>query len=62
MQAIGAAMKKFGELNLLELLERTEEAGTRGYSYRVKFGEMSVLLSLELTKDNKYSQLAFAAE
>jgi CubicO group peptidase (beta-lactamase class C family) len=61
MQGMGAALKKFGELNSLELLERTEEGDGRGYHYRAKFGEMTVLLELELTKDDKISELDFLA-
>jgi len=62
MQELGPALKEFGELKTLELMERTEEAERRNYRYRAKFGEMTLMVSVGLTKDDKIARLNFSEE
>jgi len=62
MQELGPALKEFGELKTLELMERTEEGERRNYRYRAKFGEMTLMVSVGLTKDDKIARLNFSEE
>jgi len=62
MQELGPTLKEFGELKTLELMERTEEAERRNYRYRAKFGEMTLMVSVGLTKDDKIARLNFSEE
>src|SRR5215472_2159986 len=62
MQELGPALKEFGELKGLELMERTEEGERRNYKYRAKFVEMTLMISVGLTKDNRIAGLNFSEE
>jgi CubicO group peptidase (beta-lactamase class C family) len=62
MQELGPALKEFGELKTLELMERTEEGERRNYRYRAKFGEMTLMVSVGLTRDDKIARLNFSEE
>ncbi len=59
MQEAGATLKPLGELKTLELMERTDEGERRIYRYRATFQETTILVWIELTKDNKVAGLAF---
>jgi CubicO group peptidase (beta-lactamase class C family) len=58
IQEAGATLKQLGELKSLELMRRTEEGGQRNYRYRAAFSEATILVSIELTKDNRVAGLA----
>ena len=62
MQELGPALKEFGELKALELMERTEEGELRNYRYRAKFPNLTLMISVGLTKDNKIAGLNFSEE
>jgi len=62
MQELVPALKEFGELKTLELMERTEEGERRNYKYRAKFVEMTLMISVGLTKDNKIAGLNLSEE
>ncbi|HEV2194997.1 MAG TPA: serine hydrolase [Candidatus Acidoferrum sp.] len=62
MQELGPALKEFGELKALELMERTEEGERRNYRYRAKFPNLTLMISVGLTKDNKIARLNFSEE
>jgi CubicO group peptidase (beta-lactamase class C family) len=62
MQELGPALKEFGELKALELVERTEEGERRNYRYRAKFPNLTLMISVGLTKDNKIARLNFSEE
>src|SRR6266700_3481385 len=62
MQELGPALKEFGELKTLELMERSEEGERRNYRYRAKFPEMTLMISIGLTKDDKIARLNFSEE
>jgi CubicO group peptidase (beta-lactamase class C family) len=62
IQGAAEALKEWGELQSLELLERKEEGERRNYRYRVMFKETTVILSIGLTKDDKIARLDFSAE
>jgi CubicO group peptidase (beta-lactamase class C family) len=62
IQELGPALKEFGESKMLELIERTEEGEWRNYRYRAKFGEMTLMVSVALTKDDKIARLTFSEE
>ena len=59
---LGPALKEFGELKTLELMERSEEGERRNYRYRAKFAEMTLTISIGLTKDEKIARLNFSEE
>ncbi len=59
---LGPALKEFGELKTLELLERTEEGERRNYRYRAKYAEMTLTISIALTKDDKIAKLNFSED
>lgn len=59
IQEAGATVKALGELKSLELMEREEEGERRNYVYRAAFQKTTILVSIELTKDNKVAGLAF---
>ena len=62
MKELGPALKEFGELKTLELMERTEEGERRNYRYRAKFPNLTLMISIGLTKDNKIARLNFSEE
>jgi len=62
MQELGPALKEFGELKTLELMERTEEGEQRNYRYRAKYPNLALMISVGLTKDNKIARLNFSEE
>jgi len=62
IQELGPALKEFGEVKSLELMERTEEGERRNYRYRVTFPEMTIMVSIGLTKDGKIAKLDFSGE
>ena len=62
MQELGPALKEFGELKALELMERTEEGELRNYRYRAKFPNLTLTISVGLAKDNKIAGLNFSEE
>ena len=62
MQELGPALKEFGELKSLELMERTEEGERRNYRYRTKFSNLTLMISIGLTKENKVAWLNFSEE
>lgn len=62
MQELGPALKEFGELKGLELMERTEEGERRNYRYRAKFPNLTLMISVGLTKDDKIARLNFSEE
>jgi CubicO group peptidase (beta-lactamase class C family) len=62
IQELGPALKEFGELKTLELMERSEEGERRNYRYRAKFPEMTLIISIGLTKDEKIARLNFSEE
>lgn len=62
MQELGPALKEFGELKGLELMERTEEGERRNYRYRAKYPNLTLMISVGLTKDNKIARLNFSEE
>ena len=62
MQELGPALKEFGELKSLELMERTEEGERRNYRYRTKFPNLTLMISIGLTKENKVARLNFSEE
>lgn len=62
MQELGPALKEFGELKTLELMERTEEGERRNYRYRAQFPNLTLMISVGLTKDNKIARLNFSDE
>jgi CubicO group peptidase (beta-lactamase class C family) len=62
MQELGPALKEFGELKTLELLARTEEGERRNYRYRARYPEMTLMVSIGLTKDDKIARLNFSEE
>ena len=62
MQELGPALKEFGELKAMELMERAEEGERRNYRYRAKFGDMTLMVSVGLTKDDKIARLNFSEE
>jgi CubicO group peptidase (beta-lactamase class C family) len=62
MQELGPALKEFGELKTLELMERTEEGERRNYRYRAKYAERTLMVSVGMTKDDKIARLNFSEE
>ncbi len=62
MQELGPALKEFGELKSLELMERTGEDDKRNYRYRAKFPEMTIMISIELAKDDRIAKLGFSEQ
>lgn len=62
IQELGPALKEFGELRALELMERTEEGERRNYRYRAKYPNLTLMISVGLTKDNKVAALNFSEE
>ena len=62
IQELGPALKEFGELKALELMERTEEEERRNYRYRAKFPNLTLMISVGLTKENKIARLNFSEE
>jgi len=62
MQELGPALKEFGDVKSLELMERTEEGERRNYRYRATFREMTLMISIALTKDDKIAKLDFSGE
>jgi CubicO group peptidase (beta-lactamase class C family) len=59
---LGPTLREFGELKSLELMERTEEGERRNYRYRAKFGEMTMTVTIGLTKEDKIARLNFSEE
>ena len=62
MQELGPALKEFGELKGLELMERSEEGERRNYRYRAKFPNLALMISIGFTNDNKIARLNFSEE
>lgn len=62
MQELGPALKEFGELRALELIERTEEGERRNYRYQAKYPNLTLMISVALTKDNRVAGLNFSDE
>jgi len=62
MQELGPALKEFGELKELELMERSEEGERRNYRYRAKYPNLTLMISIGLTKDDKIAKLNFSEE
>ena len=62
MQELGPALKEFGELKGLELMERMEENERRNYRYRATFSNLTLMISVGLAKDDKIARLNFSEE
>ena len=62
MQELGPALKEFGELKALELMERTEEGERKNYRYRARYPNLTLMISVGLTMDNKIARLNFSEE
>jgi hypothetical protein len=62
VQNAGNYLKEQGDLKSLDLLKRGEEGDQRSYQYRANFERTEILLSLQLTKDNKIAALDFSLE
>src|ERR1700722_14296506 len=62
IQNIGDYLKEQGELKSVDLIKRGEEGERHSYEYRVNYEHRELLLSLQLTKDNKIAALDFAGE
>jgi CubicO group peptidase (beta-lactamase class C family) len=62
VQNAGNYLKEQGALKSLDLLKRGEEGDQRSYQYRASFERNEILLSLQLTKDNKIATLDFSLE
>ena len=62
LQELGPALKEFGELKGLELMERSEEGERRNYRYRAKYPNLTLMISIGLTKDDKIAKLNFSEE
>jgi hypothetical protein len=59
---LGPALKELGEVNTLELMERTEESGQRHYRYRAGYSQRTIMLLIGLTKNDKIARLDFSGE
>ena len=53
-------LEDLGEVKSIELLERKEEGGLRGYKYRVNFADRPVNFTLKLDRENKIAELETA--
>ena len=62
LQEIGQALKEFGEVKTLELMERTEEGEQRDYRYRAKYQNLTLMISVGFTKNNKIAKLDLSGE
>ena len=62
IQEFGPVLKDWGELKSLELIERTEEDDRRNYQYRAKFPQMTIMISMGLTKVDKIARLDLSEE
>ncbi len=60
--ALGPALKEFGQVKTMELMERTAEGGQRNYRYRARYSQRTIMLSIGLTKDDKIARLDFSGE
>ena len=62
IKELGPALKEFGEWKTLELMERMEEGERRNYRYRAKYPNLTLMISIALTKDDKIAKLNFSEE
>jgi CubicO group peptidase (beta-lactamase class C family) len=62
VQNAGDYLKEQGDLKSLDLLKRGQEGDQRSYQYRANFERNEILLSIQLTKDNKIAALDFSLE
>jgi CubicO group peptidase (beta-lactamase class C family) len=62
MEGMSDYLKELGPLKSLDLIRRGDEGERRGYQYRATYESMELLLSLQLTKDNKIAALDFSQE
>jgi CubicO group peptidase (beta-lactamase class C family) len=62
IKELGPALKEFGEVKTLELIARTDEGERRNYRYRARYSQMTIMVSVGLTRDGKIAILDFAEE
>jgi CubicO group peptidase (beta-lactamase class C family) len=62
IQGVGDYLKDLSPLESLQLLKREEEGDNRVYQYRAGYEGTDLLLSLQLTRDNKIAALDFSDE
>ena len=56
------ALKGFGTLNTIELIEHTEQDANRLYRYRLIYNEITLTCSMVLTKEGKIATLRLQPE
>jgi CubicO group peptidase (beta-lactamase class C family) len=54
--------KSLGEVDLMEIVERNEEGGSRLYRYRVTFKERILFCRVKLTKENRIAEFQLQSE
>ena len=62
VERAGDYLKEQGELKSLDLLKRGEEGERLSYEYRANYQGTKLVVSLQLTKDNKIAALDFSPE
>ena len=62
VEGMSGYLKELGTLKSLDLIKRGDEGEQRSYEYRATYESMELLLSLQLTKDNKIAALDFSQE
>ena len=59
---VGAFLKTLGPLNVIELLERSEQDGNRIYRYRLRYKDSNLFFVMVLTKESKIARLNLQPE
>jgi CubicO group peptidase (beta-lactamase class C family) len=59
---VAGALRNFGALNKIELLERSEKGEARVYRYRLTYNSMKLIYTVTLTKDDKIAGLQLRPE
>src|SRR5580704_17677583 len=62
VEGMSGYLKELGPLKSLDLIKRSNEGEQRSYEYRATYESMELLLSLQLTTDNKIAALDFSQE
>ena len=62
IKELGPALKEFGELKTLELIARTDEDEQRNYRYRARYSQMTIMVSVGLTRVDKIARLDLSEE
>jgi CubicO group peptidase (beta-lactamase class C family) len=62
VKQIGAGLKSLGAMKSIAPIERKQEGDNRLYRYKVVFNDMTLLVAMTLTKDNKIAALQAAPE